>query len=359
MIEIELFRSRIGLFSGSSKSKGSKSASKHNNILLEMLVNGKINFTKQGIKVCTGNVFFSWFIFCFFYLYFLCLLMSLAIDNSMNKIHTQFYAYSGMYPTALTIILRNNLNSCFLTLILSIFMKCNQNYNHYKNNTITYKQKKCTRISVVATLYTYWIAFLNLILIVMCNPAIINPGPNQDSPKLSVFYQNVRGFVPPTELGEPNPKSLSMEKVIDFQSYIFDKKPDIIILNETWLSKNINESEIFPNEIYKIFRRDRTRSSHPADPNNPTKYRKNGGGVLIAIKNNLDCESIQVKDRCKAEILSVEIRLGCGKSICLSTLYRVGNLEAENHRAVDKYLRGIANRRKFSKVILIGDLNLD
>lgn len=227
------------------------------------------------------------------------------------------------------------------------------------SNIITYKKKKYTLISVVATLYTYWIALLNIILIVICNPSILNPGPNQDSPKLSVFYQNIRGFVPPTELGEPNPKSLSMEKVLDFQLYIFDKKPDIVILNETWLSKNINESEIFPNEIYKIFRRDRTRSSHPADPNNPTKYRKNGGGVLIAIKNNLDCESIQVKDRCKAEILSVEIRLGCGKSICLSTFYRVGNLEAENHRAVDKYLRGIANRRKFSKVILIGDLNLD
>ena len=67
MIEIELFRSRIGLFSGSSKSKGSKSASKHNKILLEMLVNGKLNFTKQGIKVCTGNVFLVGLYFTFLF----------------------------------------------------------------------------------------------------------------------------------------------------------------------------------------------------------------------------------------------------------------------------------------------------
>ena len=34
-------------------------------------------------------------------------------------------------------------------------------------------------------------------------------------------------------------------------------------------------------------------------------------------------------------------------------------MEAYNHKAVDTYLRGIAKRKKFSKIILIGDLNLD
>ena len=78
---------------------------------------------------------------------------------------------------------------------------------------------------------------------------------------------------------------------------------------------------------------------------------------MIAVKSNLDCESILIKDKCKAEILSVELRLRGGKSICLSTFYRVGTLEAYNHKAVDTYLRGIAKRKKFSKIILIGDLN--
>ena len=32
---------------------------------------------------------------------------------------------------------------------------------------------------------------------------------------------------------------------------------------------------------------------------------------------------------------------------------------AENHKAVDTYLRGLAKRKKFSKIILIGDLNLN
>ena len=58
-------------------------------------------------------------------------------------------------------------------------------------------------------------------------------------------------------------------------------------------------------------------------------------------------------------ILSVEIGLGNGKSICISTLYRVGTLGAENHRAVDSYLRNLAMRKKYSNIILIGDINLN
>ena len=113
------------------------------------------------------------------------------------------------------------------------------------------------------------------------------------------------------------------------------------MLNETWLNKNLNDSEIFPNNSYKVFRLDRTRYTHPIDPNDPDKYKKNGGGVLIAIKAELQCESKEIKIKCKAEIISIEIGLKDGRYICLSTLYRVSDLGAENHRVVDNYLRGI------------------
>ena len=70
---------------------------------------------------------------------------------------------------------------------------------------------------------------------------------------------------------------LNTDKLFEFQSYICENKPDIVILNETWLSKNINDSEIFPNQIYKVFRLDRSRKTHPMDPNDPEKFKKNGG----------------------------------------------------------------------------------
>ena len=121
-----------------------------------------------------------------------------------------------------------------------------------------------------SNIFTLWITALNLIVIVICNPTISNPGPK---PKLSVLYQNVRGFIPPSELGLPNPM-LNGNKLSEFQTYIMDKKPDIVILNETWLSKNINDNEILPSQSYKVFRLDRTQKSHPMDPNDPNKYRK-------------------------------------------------------------------------------------
>ena len=302
------------------------------------------------------------------YGYILCLLIALFIDVSLKQHKTLLFTSSFnerpkfFHINSEAMLLRDHINNCFIILIICIYKKTTQNIIGDKNNKKVLKYfcniKNSSCISIIAAQYTYWIACLNLVLIIICNPVIVNPGPTQGNRNLSVLYQNIRGFVPPTELPESNPM-LNTQKLIDFQSYIFENKPDIVILNESWLSININDSEIFPNQIYKVFRLDRSRKTHPVDPSDPEKFKKNGGGVLIAVKSNLDCESILIKDKCKAEILSVEIRLRGGKSICLSTFYRVGNLEANNHKAVDTYLKGIAKRKKFSKIILIGDLNLD
>ena len=196
----------------------------------------------------------------------------------------------------------------------------------------------------VVSQYTLWIFLLNIILIVISNPTIVNPGPPEKESKVSVAYHNVQGFVPLNDLGNPNPM-LDTDKIIDFQSYLAHKKPDIVLLNETWLSENIEDSEIFPNQSYKVFRLDRSQKTHPFDPSDPNKYRKNGGGVIIAIKSELNCESKLIKLSCKAEILSIEIGLGNGKFISLSTFYRVGSLEAENHRVVDSYSRNLSQRK--------------
>ena len=66
---------------------------------------------------------------------------------------------------------------------------------------------------------------------------------------------------------------------------IMSHAPDIVILNETWLKESINDNEILPSNLYTIFRCDRSLESHPIDKDNPKKFRRNGGGVLIAINN--------------------------------------------------------------------------
>ena len=36
---------------------------------------------------------------------------------------------------------------------------------------------------------------------------------------------------------------------------------------------------------YTLYRLDKTKASHPPDPDNPGKYRTRDSGVLIAVKN--------------------------------------------------------------------------
>ncbi len=88
----------------------------------------------------------------------------------------------------------------------------------------------------------------------------------------------------------------------------------------------IHNNEILPFYSYKIFRKDRSLLTHPPDTLNPNKFKRNGGGVLIAIKSSLDLKPSVLKSNCKAEFLSVTLTAPNRKKICLSTCYRVGVL---------------------------------
>ena len=208
-----------------------------------------------------------------------------------------------------------------------------------------------------ANFYSLWIFSLNFILIALTLPNIINPGPINE---LNVLYHNVEGFV---NLRDKSPSpQLFRTKLLNFQGHIFHEKPDIVILNETWLQHHILDSEIFPNNSYKVFRRDRSCISHPADHKNPKKFKKQGGGVIIAIRSDLDVKTVEFKlegSPAKAEILSVVLTSGSGHKVCISTLYRVGNLGAENLLEVERHLKSLAISKSIHKHILIGDLNLN
>ena len=218
-------------------------------------------------------------------------------------------------------------------------------YSYSKNSISSYKQFRK---------YLVWIACTNLTLLTYCNMSIKNPGPTST---LSIMYQNVQGLVPFSELGEENP-SLNQTKLYELQAHVYSKSPDIVVLNETWLKNSINDNEIFPPEAYKIFRCDRNLESHPPDPNNPRRFRKNGGGVLIAVKSSLDIKSKKITTACPAEVLSIEITLQNNTKFCVSTIYRVGTLGTRNQSALKDYYSTILKTKKFSKIFVIGDLNL-
>ena len=157
-------------------------------------------------------------------------------------------------------------------------------------------------------------------MIGICNPSLLNPGPNS----LSVSFQNVQGLIPFSHLGKTQPQ-LDHTKIFELNAHLNVKKPDILILNETWLNKSIKDHEIIGHRNYDVYRNDRSQVTHPADPNNPKKYRKFGGGVLIAVRSNIDASFKRLSMRKGAEILAVELTIGNNKYI-FCTVYRVGTL---------------------------------
>ena len=129
---------------------------------------------------------------------------------------------------------------------------------------------------------------LNLYLIIICNPSIVNPGTvNNNLGSLSVYYQNVQGLIPFSSLSDKNPK-FDETKMCELQNYIYASLPDVLIFNETWLKPSIDNSEIFPSHLYHTFRSDRSQNTHPCDCTNPKKFLLNGFaecGLIQCVKN--------------------------------------------------------------------------
>ena len=133
---------------------------------------------------------------------------------------------------------------------------------------------------------------------------MLNPGPHN----LKVYYQNVRGLIPFSELNNPQPK-LDMNKIYEINTYVEKNKPEIVMLNETWLKRSVNNREVIHNQCYEVWRNDRSLVSHPPDPNDPKKYKRSGGGVLIAVRSDIKTEVEKVSVRKGAEIVGAKLTI--------------------------------------------------
>ena len=124
------------------------------------------------------------------------------------------------------------------------------------------------------------------------------------------------------------------------------------------LKKSIKDSELFPTNIYEVFRLDRSVKTHPINPNNPSKFRKNGGGVFIGIRRDLDIVSIKLEIQCAGEILGVTLTFNDGRKLILCSYYRVGTLGVENNDAFRDFIKKARYRRGIKGIVLAGHLNM-
>ena len=173
------------------------------------------------------------------------------------------------------------------------------------------------------------------------NMPLVNPGPAN---RISVVYQNVQGLIPFSNLTDNCP-NLDVTKITELQFNVSVNKPDVILLNETWLKSSILDSEIFDVEAYKVFRLDRSQKAHPPDPHDPKKFRKYGGGVLIAIKTQLVVQTNYIELKSKSEFLAVEFKLNDSTKIIIATCYRVGTLGYTNLNEISKSIKTIIRKR--------------
>ncbi|MCP4457911.1 MAG: hypothetical protein GY816_07800 [Cytophagales bacterium] len=199
-----------------------------------------------------------------------------------------------------------------------------------------------------------WVLTLNSVLVVLVNPSLLNPGPTS---YLKVVSFNTHGLLPISQLDNNNP-TLDTTKLYELHYYLSDQKPDILILNETWLKKSVSDSEIIPVEDYKVFRLDRSPKTHPPDPSNPSKFRRFGGGVLIAVRRDLDIVSTKLEFTCAAEIIGITLKFGDGRKIILCSFYRVGTLGTRNHAEFLSFVHKARNRRGVSGIVITGDFNI-
>ena len=303
-----------------------------------------------------SGVFVSMFIIFYSYLLLSMILMVLSHNN---------YQTDFMLSAKCNIIIHGELFNpqsmqCMYNMYILIFVlkssKCG-NVPLMINWTINRARQLCGWLAAF-DFKSLFIYCLNKCLVVKCNPSLLNPGPPFRGRPLSVFYKNIQGFVHFRTLAHEAPSFYDL-KMKQLHGYLYTNKPDVVILNETWLKKYLRDSEILPDK-YKIFRIDRTMDTHPYDPANPKKFRKNGGGVLIAHRDDIGISSTQVKlVSPKAELLTVILKMpNSGKNFAFSTFYRTGSLRFDNFQEFSNYFETLSVKKKLSKHILIGDFNL-
>ena len=124
-----------------------------------------------------------------------------------------------------------------------------------------------------------------------------------------------------------------------FLQMINEKKPDIIIGTESWLTSDHNNSEYFPTELYQVERRDR-----PDDPH---------GGVLIAAKQDLALvRDTDLETDC--ELLWCKFQVQGSKTVHIGAYYRP---HVSDQHSVDELAKSLELLHPDHTVLLGGDFN--
>ena len=254
MIDLTAYRFRVGVFNGNTFARYSKNCKRRRRCTGSIY--DHYYFNDLLINIHQSIITFT--VYTYIILYFLFLMCNFVLSGPIE------------FPSHCCIVnevpaLSNNLISYYYICILLMFKKNWKFYYCYidtngnasiigllrfcKNNFVKNRLFK-GKIGSYIVITTMWIYVFNLVCITILNPSMLNPGPNN---KLTIFYQNVQGLIPFSQLNESEPY-LDNSKLFELHNHAFQSDIDIIVLNETWLKDSILDNELFPANNYKIFR---------------------------------------------------------------------------------------------------------
>ena len=120
-------------------------------------------------------------------------------------------------------------------------------------------------------------------------------------------------------------------KVEEIAMYALENSLDIIGVAESWLNENILDSEVAI-DGYTLFRKDRNRLK-------PGR----GGGVLLYIRNNLNCVECPELNTCSNESVWCKLLLD-ENEIFVGIVYRSPNSENAENESLIATLNSLSNK---------------
>ncbi len=359
MIDLNLYRCRIGIFYNSKRRSSHKISITGNRVpdfgFVDVLLLQLTLYIYLYFNLCVLGVIIGMLCECRFKSFPLNRYQSITNLEFAHSFHSHVKLFSVILVYYLW---KRNLHTFLLAGSPSKFLRRIRFHSLFTtrkcNSDSSFLQFCARTVKILINGSLLWTFLLNSMLIVIVNPSLLNPGPTRF---LKVMSFNAHGLLPFSQLDNNNP-TLDITKIFELQYYISDQNPDILMLNETWLKKSVSDSEVIPMNDYKVFRLDRSYQTHPPDPSNPNKFRRNGGGVLIAVRRDLDVVSTKLEFKCAAEILGITLKFGDGKKIILCSFYRVGTLGARNHTEFLEFIRKARSRRGVTGIVLAGDFNM-
>ena len=164
----------------------------------------------------------------------------------------------------------------------------------------------------------------------------LNPGPERcQRGGLRALYLNARSLKAYVASDDSHTRRIC--KITILQELIYSGDFDVVGICETWLNESVIDSEIIPG--YSIFRRDREDL---------------GGGVIVAVKGNIQASRRLDLEREDVELVAVELKRCHEKSVLLYCFYHPNT----SPDPIFKLNSSLCDNSESACIIVLGDFNL-